>query len=192
MLQIDNTIISLDILEKNFSCDLGKCLGECCVQGDAGAPIEKDEIPELEKVFPFVKKYLDLKNIIILSANLYTEDFDGEYVTPLVEGKECAYLYYENNIAKCAIEKAFFAGEVSFRKPISCHLYPIRISKYNDYDAINYHKWHICSDAVKLGEKEKMPLYKFLKEPLIRKYGEEWYEQLVYAAENYSKIKTRD
>jgi hypothetical protein len=184
MLQIGDTIISFDILDKFFCCDLSKCLGECCVQGDVGAPLQIDELIELENIFQIVKKYLDLRNVITLTTNLYEEDIDGEFVTPLVEGQECAYIYYEDNIAKCAIEKAYFKGEIAFRKPISCHLYPIRITKYPSYEAVNYHDWYICKDAKLLGKSEKIPIYKFLKEPLIRKYGNEWYEQLVYAAEN--------
>jgi hypothetical protein len=187
MLQIENTIISLDILDKEFSCDLQKCFGQCCVDGDAGAPLELEEAIELENVFPVVKKYLELKNVITLTMNLFTEDLDGEYITPLVEGKECAYIYYEGGISKCAIEKAYFAGEIKFRKPISCHLYPIRITKYQNYDAVNYHDWHICCDAKVKGKTEKVPLYKFLKEPLIRKYGVNWYEQLEFAAENWKR-----
>jgi len=187
MLQIDNTIISLDIIDKYFSCDLSCCLGQCCVDGDSGAPLEENEIYELEKVFPAIKKYLELKNIITLSVDLFIVDNEGDFVTPLVEGKECAYIYYENNISKCAIEKAYFAGESSFRKPVSCHLYPIRITKYQNYDAVNYHEWHICKDAKIKGKNDEMLLYKFLKEPLIRKYGLDWYEQLEYAAKNLNR-----
>lgn len=187
MLQIDKTIISLDILDKDFCCDLNCCLGACCVDGDSGAPLAESEIPELEKAFPFVQKYLSLKSVITLTANLYDIDFEGDFVTPLVEGKECAYIFYENNIAKCALEKAYFAGEITFRKPVSCHLYPIRITEYQNYDAVNYHDWHICKDAKIKGKAEGIPLYKFLKEPLIRKYGKEWYEQLEYAAKNMNR-----
>ena len=187
MLEIDNTIISLDIIEKKFCCDLEKCHGACCLYGDAGAPLEKNEIKVLEEIFPFVKKHLSLKGAIVLEAfGLYTQDDDREIVTPLIEGKECAYSFVDSdNILKCAIEKAFLENKISFQKPISCHLYPIRIHKYNDYDAINYHKWKYCECAVEKGNSEDIPIYRFLKTPLIRKYGQEWFEKLDFAAKNY-------
>jgi len=192
MVQIDNTLISLDIFDKHFCCDLSKCFGQCCVDGDSGAPLNDDELLEIENVYQKVKKYLPEKNIDILEKNQYDLDFEGDFVTPLVDAKDCAYVFYEDKIAKCAIEKAFLNGETNYKKPISCHLYPIRITKYADYDAINYHQWQICQPACQNGNQLQLPLYKFLKEPLIRKYGQDWYERLEGAAEalkNYEPVQ---
>ena len=125
--------------------------------------------------------------LAIQDQGLYVIDGDGDMVTPLVNNKECAYVYVENGVSKCAIEKAYFKGEIDFRKPISCHLYPIRITKYKDYDAVNYDKSEICSSAVAQGEAKGVLVYKFLKEALERKYGENWYEQLDIIVKNKDK-----
>jgi len=191
MLQIDNTIVSIDVIEKNFTCDLSICKGVCCLYGDSGAPLEIEETNTLEEIYPLIKKYLTIEGLLSIEAfGLYLRDDDNEYVTPLINKKECAYSFTDKNqILKCAIEKAFFDSKIKFQKPVSCHLYPIRINKYKDYDAINYHKWTYCESAVDHGNILKIPIYKFLKIPLIRKYGKEWYEKLEYASENYFKEK---
>jgi len=182
MIIIQNTIISEDVKEKQFACNLAVCKGICCVLGDAGAPLEEKEIALLEKYFPDYKINMPEDGIkTVETEGYYVLDNDNEYVTPLVAGKHCAYVYFENDIAKCAIEKAYLEGKIPFKKPISCHLYPVRISKYDTIDAVNYHEWEVCKSACELGNKTNMPIYKFLKEPLIRKYGEKWYEVL----ENY-------
>ena len=187
MLQIGNTLVSLDILDNNFVCDLEKCKGECCVSGDSGAPLEEEETAELEAAWPVVKDYLQEEGReSVATYGLYLRDSDGDLVTPLINGnRECAFTIFENGIAKCAIEKAYLEGKISFRKPVSCHLYPIRIQKLTNYDAVNYDRWEICKAACKLGDKLKVPVYKFLKEPLIRKYGEKWYNELEFAADIY-------
>lgn len=190
MFQIGSNLVSLEVIEKKFRCDLGKCKGACCIHGDAGAPLEEDELAPLEESFPEVKAYLKKENIEALEKQgLYTIDADGDKVTSLLNGKECAFVVFENGIAKCAIEKAFFDGKIKFRKPVSCHLYPIRISKYSTYDAVNFHEWDICKSAIKAGERENLPVFSFLKEPLTRKYGEQWYTELSQAAREYLKFK---
>lgn len=179
MIAIDNTLVSEELLEKKFVCDLNACKGECCVAGDSGAPLEDRETTILDDIYEDVKPYMAADGIKAIEAQgKYLIDFDGDIVTPLVEDKHCAYVYFENEIAKCAIEKAYYEGKIDFKKPISCHLYPVRISKYKDFEAVNYDKWNICSPACDCGSKLGVKVYQFLKEPLTRKYGEKWYEQL--------------
>lgn len=189
MLQIDNTIISLDILEKTFVCNLGACKGACCVEGDSGAPLEDDETVILEEIYPIVEKHMTPEGKkAVKKHGQWVIDSDGDKVTPLVKNKECAYTYRdENGIIFCAIEKAYLNGEISFQKPLSCHLYPIRISKYQDFDAVNYERNKLCIPARIQGEKLGIPIYKFVKTPLIRKYGEAWYEQLQIATDEILK-----
>ncbi|MBC8485425.1 MAG: DUF3109 family protein [Bacteroidetes bacterium] len=180
MIVIDNTIVSEDIRDIRFCCDLKKCKGACCIEGDAGAPIEEEEISQLEDFIDEIKPYMTNEGIKVIESNgIFDFDEKGEYVTPLVNNRECAYVYFENGITRCAIEKAFEEGKIYFQKPVSCHLYPIRITKHKDFEAVNYHKWYICQSACTLGKDINLPLYKFLKEPLVRKYGEGWYSKLV-------------
>lgn len=179
MITIDNTIISDELIEKKFVCDLRKCKGECCVSGDEGAPLEEEEISLLEDYIDRIKLYMtDEGKRIINKIGVFDYGADGDYVTPLVNDRECAFTIFEKGIAFCAIEKAFNDKNSEFQKPISCHLYPIRIKKYNDYYAVNYHKWPICKSALKNGETLNVAVFKFLKEPLIRKFGEKWYDKL--------------
>lgn len=181
MIEVENKLISKDVFEKKFVCDLNACKGACCVEGDAGAPLEKHELEKLEKAYPAVKPYMRKAGIeAVEKQGPHTVDsFDGEHVTPLVNNKECAYVYFdENNKALCAIEKAYRNGDIDFMKPISCHLYPIRIQEYRKFDAVNYDKWEICNPACKLGESLQVPVYQFAKDALIRKYGEAWYAEL--------------
>jgi hypothetical protein len=180
MILIDNTCISDDVADKMFVCDLEKCKGTCCVEGDLGAPLEESELAILEEVFEHVKPYLSPEGIkAIEEQGKYIKDWEGDFSTTTINDKECAYAIYDKNkILKCGIEQAFLDGKISWKKPISCHLYPIRITKYENYHALNYDRWSICSDACSLGDKLGVPVYKFLKEPLIRAYSEEWYAQL--------------
>jgi hypothetical protein len=188
MIAIDQTLISEEILEKRFVCNLNACKGECCVAGDSGAPLEQSETTILDDIFEIVKPYMAPDGIKAVEQNgKYIIDFDGDIVTPLVENKHCAYVIFEDNMAKCAIEKAYLEGKINFKKPISCHLYPIRISKYKDFEAVNYDKWDICNAACDFGTKLDIKVYQFLKEPLIRKFGKTWYEQLEIIAEEYEK-----
>ena len=180
MIEHGKTIISQDIFEKDFVCNLSACKGACCVEGDAGAPLEKDEVGILAEIYPKVKPFLRKEGIdAIAKQGTAIKDWDGEMVTPLVNGKECAYVIFdEKGITKCGIEKAYEAGEVDFKKPVSCHLYPVRITAYSRFDALNYHKWEICSPACDLGKELQVPVYKFVKDALVRNYGEEWYAEL--------------
>ena len=179
MIVIDNTIISDIITEKHFCCDLKSCSGACCVEGDEGAPLEKQEVDFISSNIEKIKVYMTKPSISqIENSGLFEFDKEGKYVTPLLNKKECVYLFYDKNIAKCSIEKAFHDKKIKFQKPISCHLYPIRITEYKDFSAINYHQWYICDKAVKLGKVKKILIYEFLKEPLIRKFGEKWYKKL--------------
>ena len=192
MLEIGRTIVSLDILEKQFLCDLLKCKGACCVEGDSGAPVTAEEVKAIEEAYPEVQAYIsEAHQAEIKRQGFAVVDFEGDLVTPLVENQQCVYTYEEKGILKCGIEKAYLDGKTKFRKPISCHLFPIRITEYKRFDAVNYQQIDICKPGRQCGKSEKLPLYVFLKEPLVRKYGEEWYEQLRYAAENYfaQKIK---
>jgi len=185
MIAIDKTLVSEDLLDKKFVCDLNACKGACCVAGDSGAPLDKDELPILDSILEAVKPYMVKKGIKAIEKNgAFVLDGDGDYTTTLVSpGAECAFVYFdENKIAKCAIEKAYYEGKITWKKPISCHLYPVRISKYKSYDAVNYHKWEVCKPACECGAKLDVPVYKFLKEPLIRKYGKAWFKQLEKSA----------
>lgn len=190
MLEIGRTIVSLDILEKKFLCDLLKCKGACCVEGDSGAPVTPEEVKAIEEGWPEIEAYIpENHRDEIRKRGFAVVDLDGDLVTPLENNRQCLYSYKENEILKCGIEKAFILGKTKFRKPVSCHLFPIRITEYKRFDAVNYQQIDICKPGRKCGKSEKLPLYVFLKEPLIRKYGEEWYEQLKYAAENYPSQK---
>lgn len=192
MLVIDNTLISDEVIEKHFVCDLNACKGACCVKGDYGAPLEDDELEQLDKVYEKVKPYMTPAGIeAVEKQGKYLLYEKKEWVTPLIKGKECAYTFFdENGVAKCAIEKAYYEGKVKWKKPISCHLYPIRITKQrNGLEALNYDRWSICKAACKLGDSLKVPVYKFLKESLTRKYGKEWYKQLEVAASRINEIK---
>lgn len=186
MLQIDDTLISLDIIEKKFICDVQKCHGVCCVEGDSGAPLEEDELKEIEEALPVI--WDDLlaasKDNIEKNGTSYI-DVDGDLVTTINNGKECVFTLFEKDgSCRCAFEKAYFDGRIPFRKPISCHLYPIRVKQYKEFKGVNYDKWDICEAARIYGQKEGVPLYVYLKEPLTRKFGEDWYRQLTYAAEH--------
>ncbi|MDR3217955.1 MAG: DUF3109 family protein [Dysgonamonadaceae bacterium] len=180
MIQIHDTIVSLAILEENFICDLSACKGICCVEGESGAPVEEDEVAELEKVLPVVWDDLspEAQKVINEQGVVYIDE-EGEYVTSIVNGEDCIFTCYdEKGYCKCAIEKAFREGKTDFYKPVSCHLYPVRVARYKGFRAVNYHRWNVCQAAVVLGKKNNMKVYRFLKEPLIRKFGEEWYDLL--------------
>lgn len=193
MLQIDDTIISLDLFEEHFMCDLASCKGQCCVEGEEGAPLEIEEVKQLEEVLPMVIDYLpERSKEIIRKQGVSYIDRDGDNVTSIVNGEECVFAYVdENGYCKCAIERAFLEGKTDFRKPISCYLYPVRVKKYAQHTAVNYHRWSVCNCAVVLGREQGIPLYKFLKEPLIAKFGEAWYEQMEIAAEELKEMNKK-
>ena len=193
MLKIENAVLSFDIIEEAFICDLNKCKGACCIHGDSGAPLDLEETLILEEIYPLVKPYLRVEGAAAIEQQGYfVTDSDNDFVTPLINGAECAYVIFDEGVAKCAIEKAWADGLFDFQKPISCHLYPIRITRYETFDALNYHEWDICKAACVLGKREKVPIYVFLEQPLTRKYGVDWYKQLKLAASEYIKYKKQN
>lgn len=183
MIEIDDKVVSSEILVQRFCCDLPRCLGMCCVHGDSGAPLTPNEALSLELILEKVKPYMTDEGIAAVSEQgVAVTDSDGDLVTPLIDGRECAFTLFENGIASCAIERAWNDGIVDFRKPLSCHLYPIRVKEYSNFTAINYHHWDVCAPARQLGDQINLPVYQFLKEALIRAYGQEFYNQLDEAA----------
>ena len=194
MIAIQGKLVSRDVTDKEFVCNLGACKGMCCVLGDEGATITQEEADKMEEIYEVVKPYLTENGVeIIEEAGIYTTNDKGVMSTQLVEGKECAFISYdEKGVALCGIERAHRDGKVDFKKPVSCHLYPIRVTEYQNYDAVNYEKWEICSPACKLGAELKVPVYKFLKEPLIRKYGEDFYNELEAAAQHIEENGIKD
>lgn len=186
MFQLGKTIVSEEILDNDFVCNLSACKGKCCIDGEAGAPLDEDELLILMDIYPKVKPFLRAEGIqAIENQGLFVTN-EGEYETTLIDGKDCAYaIFDENNTVKCGIEEAYNQGAIDWKKPISCHLYPIRITEYIEFSAINYHKWPICDDACSLGATLQVPIYKFVKEALIRKFGEDWYIELEKIARNH-------
>jgi len=194
MLQIDDTLISLDLLEKNFVCQLSACKGICCVEGDDGAPLEEDEVKIIEDILPLIWDDLsDASKEVIQKQGVSYIDQDDEPVTSIVNGQECVFTYFdENGVCKCAIEKAYREGKTDFYKPISCHLYPVRLQRYNDFMAVNYHRWGVCQCAREYGDELKVPVFRFLKEPLVRRFGQEWYDQLEFAAQEFGMDQNKN
>jgi len=190
MIQIENKIISLDIFEQYFCCNLSVCKGYCCVEGQSGAPLEDEETIILEKIFPVIKPFLhESAQKIISEKGTWETDFENDKVTPLINGNECVYVYYDDEICKCAIEKAYNERLIDFKKPISCHLYPIRISKYQHFEAFNYHSWYVCKPCKEAAKNKNIPLYQFLKEPIIRKYGKEFFTEMEKVANVVLNLK---
>ncbi len=187
MLQIGDALVSLDLIEQFFCCNLDKCLGECCIEGDAGAPISKQEYEKIKEILPEIwNDLLPQAQEVIKKQGVGYIDEEGDLVTSIVDGKNCVFTCYGNNgMCYCAIEKAYREGRIDYYKPISCHLYPVRLIEYPQFTAVNYHRWKICKAAEVLGRKENIRLYQFLKEPLIRRFGKEWYDELCEACEAY-------
>lgn len=187
MFELGKTVVSEEILENHFLCDLNACKGACCVDGQAGAPLEEEEAEILKGLFHKLKPYLRAEGVAAIEAQgTFVKGEDGDWETPLVDKKECAYVVYEKGIALCGIEKAHNDGAVDWKKPISCHLYPVRIREYSMLTAVNYHRWEICDPACVLGEKQQLPIYQFVKEALIRKFGSDWYADLEKVAKTLS------
>tara|TARA_B100000780_G_C21126613_1_gene457357 strand:+ start:2415 stop:2990 length:576 start_codon:yes stop_codon:yes gene_type:complete len=184
MLQIGKTVVSKVVFDHAFCCDLSRCEGACCVEGDAGAPLSSDEVNILSDIQVDIKPYLRHEGITALeSQGHFVVDEEGEYTTPLIDNKECAYVVFDSGIAKCGIEKAFEAGAIDWPKPLSCHLYPIRVTKYENFHALNVHHWKVCEPACSLGQELKLPVFRFLRNALIRAYGKSWMleAELVYS-----------
>ena len=180
MIHLDDILISDDIRDVCFCCDLPRCKGACCVEGDGGAPLEEEEISLLEDYIDAIKPFMVPSGIKEVKMNgVFDYDAEGKFVTPLVNGNECVYVFFENGIARCAIEQAYQEKAIPFPKPLSCHLYPIRIKQLKHGEGVNYHKWSICKPALENGRKLNLPLYRFLEDALIRKYGRKWYGKLV-------------
>ncbi|MFN4762239.1 DUF3109 family protein [Gillisia sp. Q332] len=189
MFQIGKTIVSEEIVQKDFLCNLSACKGACCIAGDAGAPLEEKETKILEEIYPLVKPFLRKKGIeAIERQGTSVVGEDGEFETPLIDGADCAYVTFDNRgTALCGIEEAYNQGEIKWKKPVSCHLYPVRVQDYSEFAAVNYHHWEICDDACTLGKELQVPVYKFVKEALIRKFGEDWFMELEKTAATLDK-----
>jgi len=178
--QIGKTIVSETIIEKDFVCNLSACKGACCIEGDAGAPLEEAEVKILKDLYPKVKPFLRQEGIeaIEQQGTSITTAF-GDLETPLINGADCAYVTFDDKgTALCGIEEAYNQGDIDWKKPVSCHLYPIRVKDYSEFSAVNYDQWDICDDACTLGKELQTPIYKFVKQALIRKFGEDWYAEL--------------
>lgn len=191
MLQIQNTIVTLDLAEEFFCCDLEKCLGACCIEGDAGAPVTIDEVAKIEEALPVVEPEMLPRAVEEVRQNgVAYVDQEGDLVTTILDGRNCAFTCYApGGICLCALEKAFREGKTSFKKPASCSLYPLRLTTYPTFTAVNYHRWKICRDAVANGRKKGIRLYQFLRGPLTERFGKEWYDELAQACELYLSQK---
>jgi len=192
MIAIDNVLLSDELIQEHFVCDLNKCKGGCCVDGDCGAPLTKEETKILKDIYPKVRPHLSKAYIAeIEKQGTHVWDNEYGYVTPTINGGICAYGYTDEfGIVKCGIEKAWKEGAIDFQKPISCHLFPIKIKSYKTYDAVNYEpRETLCKPACSLGKSLKVPVYKFLKDSLIRKYGQEFYNTLDAVAEKYKSVE---
>lgn len=185
MLEIDKTLVSLELIRANFTCNLEICKGACCVTGDSGAPLIPGESEKLKEIYPTLRSFLRAESVITLEElGTSVTDREGDTVTPLNDGMECAYVLFERGIARCAIEKAYLAGAIDFRKPVSCYLYPVRIKKYRQFDAVNYDRWEICAPAIRLGDELQVPVYRFVQDALKQHYGNSWFNLLDAAAKN--------
>ena len=189
LVEIGDKVVSTQIFERKFVCDLNACKGACCVEGDAGAPLTFEEVSILEDDLEAIKPFMRKEGIeAIEKTGVFYMDQDNEPVTTLVNNSECAFVYFdENGITKCAVEQAHKEGKTNFKKPISCHLYPIRVKKFNDFKALNYDKWNICEPACACGESLNVPVFKFLKEPIVRAFGEEFFKELLIVDEEIKK-----
>ncbi len=190
MIIIDNVYVSEDLIKEKFVCALDKCKGACCVDGDAGAPLLDSELQNIEEVYPIIKKYLTPEAMAEIElTGLYRKDEDFDWVTPDINGGVCVYGYTnEQGIVKCAIEKAYNAGEVSWKKPISCHLFPIRMGQKGMFEAMNYEpREDLCAPACANGSALNVPVYQFLQEPIVRKYGQDFYNALDTIAQQKNK-----
>lgn len=194
MIEIDDKIVSLDLLRECFLCDLQRCKGLCCVEGNAGAPLEAEEVTMLEAEYGHYRPYLTGEGIAAIEQQGFmVPDEEGDRTTPLVNGAQCAYAYTENGVTLCAVERAYREGRCGFRKPISCHLYPIRVVRFsNGTLGLNYHRWEVCRPAVACGRRAGIPVYKALREPIIRRFGEEFYKALEAAEEYLREQEPRD
>ena len=189
LVEIGNKIVSTDIFSEQFTCDLNKCKGACCVKGNGGAPLNENEVDKIQKNIEKIKPYMSKSGIETVDREgVYYLDEEDTPATKLINKKECCFVYFDKGeIAKCSIETAYKAGDINFNKPESCHLYPIRIKEFNEFTAINYETWDICSPACSLGKSLKVPVYQFLKEPIIRIFGSSFFEELTKVDQELNK-----
>lgn len=189
MIQINDTLISLDVIEEYFECDLDKCLGECCIEGDAGAPLLEEEETKLKALLPKALPYMTpAAQEVAKEQGVAYVDEEGDLVTSIVNGKDCIFTCYApGGKCLCILEKLRREGHDEFFKPISCSLYPIRLRDYGGFTSVNYHRWKICKCAEILGRKNGVHVFEFLKEPLTRRFGEKWYEELCLTANEWLK-----
>lgn len=194
MLQIQDTIVSLDLIERYFCCDLDTCRGECCIEGDAGAPITEEERAEIERILPAIQDdLLPQGRRVIEEQGVAYVDEEGDLVTSIIDGGNCVFTTYgPDGMCLCAIEKAYREGRIGFMKPESCHLYPVRLTRYPSFTAVNLHRWNICKCAEVLGRRKRLRAYEFLRGPLERKFGREWYEELDFTAREYLAQKEKE
>lgn len=180
LIEVKDKVVSTQLFERKFVCDLNACKGACCIEGDAGAPLSFEEVSIIEEDLDAIKPYMRSEGIAAIDKQgVFYMDQDNEPVTTLINGAECAFVYFdENKTALCAIEKANREGKIKFKKPISCHLYPIRVKKFNDFTALSYNEWHICKPACECGDKLNISVFRFLKEPIVRAFGDEFYKEL--------------
>lgn len=188
---IDDTLLSTELFDRRFCCDLKACKGACCVEGESGAPLAPEEIAEVEAAFDVVKDRLKPDSLAVIEKEgLTVVDGDGDHVTPIVEGRECVYATFEaDGTAKCAFEQAHLEGKLEWRKPISCHLYPIRLTPLKDLTAVNYHRWPICDAAITCGAGLDLSVLRFCKDALVRKFGAEWFEAALEAEGQWRSIQ---
>lgn len=191
LIEVDDKVVSTQIFERKFVCDLNACKGACCIEGDAGAPLTLEEVSIIEDVLDEIKPYMRKEGIAAVETQgVFYMDQDNEPVTTLVNGGECAFVFFdEKGITKCSIEQAYNEGKIDFKKPVSCHLYPIRVKQFNEFQALNYDVWSICTPACACGEKLDVPVYRFLKEPLIRAFGEAFFKELEIVDEEMKKAR---
>jgi len=189
MFLIQNTLVSLDVLEKEFCCDLQKCRGCCCIEGDAGAPVTDEELKLIEGLLPeLLPEMTKEARQVVEERGLAYKDPSGEQVLSIVNDKDCIFARTDHNgWCYCLIERLFRAGKTAFQKPLSCHLYPVRLTRVGENTGVEYHRWDICHCARVLGKKNHIPLYQFLKEPLVRCFGQEWYDELELTAQEWKK-----
>lgn len=193
MLQIGDKLVSLDLVEKYFCCNLDDCLGECCIEGDAGAPLSEEERDELNRLLPRILPYLSEKaRKVVEEEGISYVDSEGDLVTQLVDGANCVFTTFApDGKCLCALEKARREGETDFFKPISCALYPVRLKEYDGFTAVNFHRWKICKGAEVMGRAKGVRAFEFLREPLTRRFGKEWYDELFLTAHEYLRQKEK-
>lgn len=187
MFQIQDTLVSLDLAEQFFCCDLDACKGECCIEGDAGAPVTEAECREIRRALPAIKDEMLPRAVTEVEQNgVAYVDEEGDLVTTILDGRNCAFTCYgKGGVCLCALEGAYRRGQTQWRKPVSCALYPVRLTEYETFTAVNYHRWDICRPALAKGKKEGIRLYQFLRQPLIERFGQEWYDELALTCEEY-------